>query len=168
MDAIEPFTMDELNNEVRKLNNGKCRGTNKVFAEMNDIDNGKCVFPQIHHMDRLYQDSPNATWIMPFRNTTDWLRSVTNWGKGTKRGSLAEKFDRVCGWSEFRPDNANREEDVARFVCNHVREVRQFVKDHPSLSLVEFNINDSNAGNILADVFPIVEASHWGQHNKGK
>ena len=59
-------------------------GNFQFFAEMDYVDNkGTCIFPQIEYgyMDRLYQDSPDAMWLLPFRNTSDWLRSVSNWGE---------------------------------------------------------------------------------------
>ena len=35
---------------------------------------------------------------------------------------------------------------LATFICNHVKTVRQCVKDHPRLFLVEFDIYDDNTG----------------------
>ena len=59
--------MDELNNEVRKLNNGKCRDTNKVFAEM--IKQGG---PQLKHaLLYLYNGliQPNAETPKQWKQT---------------------------------------------------------------------------------------------------
>jgi hypothetical protein len=130
---------------------------------------GTCIFPQMDYMDRLYQDSPNATWILQFRNTTDWLRSVMNWG--APDSNMGMRFERTCGWKEFSSENktkAKQEEEAAQFICNHVKNVRRFVKDHPSLSLIEFDIYDEKAGELLADTIPFLNASHWGQWNKSK
>ena len=57
------------------------------------------------------------------------------------------------------------EEDLIGLACNHVKQVRQFVHDHPTLSLVEIDIDDPNTGNYLATLFP-VNSEHWGNENK--
>ena len=146
-------------------------GDFQVFAQMDWYGKvtGTCIFPQMVYMDRLYQDSPNATWIMQFRNTTDWLRSVMNWGPPTLK--LGMRFEKKCGWEEFSPVNKTKmkqEAEVAQFICNHVKSVRQFVTDHPSLSLIEFDIYDEKAGEYLADTFLFLNASLWERQNKSK
>ena len=151
----------------------KACGNFRVFTQMDFTEqmdgNGTCIFPQMDYMDRLYQDSPNATWILPFRNTTDWLQSVMNWG--TNETNLGIRFERKCGWTEFTSENKTKikqEEEVVQFICNHVKNVRQFVKDHPSLSLIEFDIYDEKAGEYLAETIPFLKASYWGQRNINK
>jgi hypothetical protein len=111
------------------------------------------------YMDRLFQNSPNATWIMPFRNTIVWLRSVMNWWGNPNLGLLGTSFERTCGWKEFSSENKTKtiqEEEVVQFICNHGKNVRQFVKDHPSLSL-EFDLHDEKAGKYLADTIPSLD-----------
>ena len=132
---------------------------------MDYVSKRTCILPQIEYLDRLYQDSPDAMWLLPFRNTSDWLRSVTKWGN-QKLGSLAMRFASACGWKEFNIDNKNRDNEVIQFICNHVRNVREFVMDHPSLSLIEFDIYDEKTGEHLAKSIPILNASNWGQQNK--
>lgn len=105
-------------------------GNFRVFAQMDMAglpnpshkEAGSCIFPQIEYMDRLYRDSPNATWILPFRNTTDWLHSVMNWGP--THSKMGKRFERTCGWKEFSSENktkAKQEEEVSQFICNHVK-----------------------------------------------
>lgn len=72
----------------------------------------------------------------------------------------------LCGWSQFSTRNEHREVDIYWLVCNHMRHMMIFVKDHPSLSAVEFDIYDGNLGNFLIEIIPIINVSHCGQHKK--
>ena len=55
-----------------------------------------------------------------------------------------------------------------RLFCNHVKHMRKFGLEHTTLSLVEFAIEDSNAGEYLASVFSGVDSIIWGRHNNFK
>ena len=140
-------------------------GDHKVFGQMDYVMDGTCVFPQIDYLEELYQDAPNATWILPFSNTIDWLRSVTTC-KSSNKAPMASRFVDICGWEEFHLRNPKRQEDVDQFICNHVKSVRKFVKNHPSLSLVEYDIKDKNVGEILENVFPFLDGSKWDEPSK--
>ena len=58
-------------------------------------------------------------------------------------------------------------EEMTNFFCQHVNKVRKFVANYPSMSLIEFDLEDENAADYLAGIFPQLNASDWGQKNKG-
>lgn len=140
------------------------------FNEMRDLNqplrsNEKsCTFPQITYLNEIYQEAPNATFILPFRNVSSWINSISKWNNMRKR------FEAFCDFSELgiTKNNMSLTEDknLILLYCNHVKKVRRFVLDRPSLSLIEFSIEDPNAGYYLSSFFPLVNASHWGQVNK--
>ena len=120
-----------------------------------------CVFPQITYLEEIYNEAPNATFILPFRNVTEWVRSVSNWR------TYRQRFNNICDFSKklgIKYRSLSKDENMEELFCNHVKHIRQFVHDHPSLTLIEFSIEDPSAGNILASHFP-VDASKWGQKN---
>jgi hypothetical protein len=68
--------------------------------------------------------------------------------------------------SIVRPQRGNAtREFLANIYREHTNYVREFVEQHPSHAYVEVNIEDPNAGVILADAFGL-DRSCWGHHNK--
>jgi len=140
-------------------------GNYTVLTQMDRPGEDNCVFPQISYLKELYQEAPNATWILPFRNATGWIRSVNNWS------NLRYRFAMSCDFSKYginkgdlKKINDKDDKNMVSLLCNHVKHIRKFVYYHPSLTLIEFSIEDPNAGNILATYFP-VNASRWGKMN---
>jgi len=132
------------------------------FVKKNQTDH-KCIFPQIQYLNELYHDSPHATWILPFRNVTKWIESITHYHFMRKRMSKFCNFPELGFHNE--KNKKKTDEDFVNVVCNHVKQIRQFVNEHPTLSLVEFSIEDPNAGKFLASVFPGVNGTAWGHAN---
>ncbi len=135
-----------------------------------------CIFPPIQYLNELYNDSPNATWLLPFRNVTKWIDSLYRWGAPNKR--LKDRIATNCDLPEvgffYKNDNDNdnatkgenkTNEDFITLFCNHVQQIRGFVNAHPTLSLVEFSIEDPKAGEYLASLLPGVDSTGWGQAN---
>lgn len=124
------------------------------------------IYPQIEYLDEIYKYAPNATFILTFRNTTAWVNSMTHWAENDPVGSMRKRLDAstfpVINWTkDMGKDN---DKDYEQFVCNHVRQIRQFVNDHPTLSLVEYSIEGTNVGELLASVFP-VDPTKYGKKN---
>ena len=137
-------------------------GDYQVYTQMDHVNRFGigCYFPQIQYLERLYTDAPHATWLMPIRNVSHWLNSVNKWfGMRKLYGTCNFRPHLSFGHEDFKED-AN----MMALYCNHIQQIRQFVADHPSLSLVEFRIEDENAGLLLAKYLP-VNASYWGQSN---
>ena len=145
----------------------KC-GNFNVYSQMDRMKNegsspdNACIFPQIKYLDRLYEDAPHATWLMPLRNVSTWLDSVNKWNTMRRRY-------RMCNFRPFLHFKGHGDEKkdhkMMALYCNHVQQIRQFIVEHPTLSLIEFRIEDPNVGSFLAQYLP-VNASHWGHHNE--
>lgn len=144
-------------------------GNFDAFMQMDLADNPLdiCVFPQIQYLDEIYKENPTATLILAFRNhVTKWVKSIANW-KSRAHGPFQDRIANLCEFPNigFTKSMGGTEEDLIGLACNHVKQVRHFVHDHPTLSLVEIDIDDPNTGNYLATLFP-VNSEHWGNENK--
>ena len=137
-------------------------GNFNVFGQMDQHMSG-CTYPQIELLDRLHKDAPHATWLMPLRNVSEWLGSVNRWNNLRDRFGFCNFHPHLDFEGGNRGDEKNDQKMMALY-CNHVQQIRQFVVDHPTLSLVEFRIEDNKTGSFLEDFFP-VDPEHWGQHN---
>jgi hypothetical protein len=120
----------------------------------------RCVFPQILYLEEIHAESPQATFLLNFRNIDKWISSINRWADA--RQQLAK-----CILEEYPAKESLLSEDEKLKIlhCNIVKGVRKFVKEHPSHALVEVNIDDPNAGEFLASVFD-VDAEHWGNKNE--
>jgi len=134
-------------------------GNYEVWAQM-DIENlGQCHFPQIHNLDILHQEAPNATFVLSLRNMTKWAYSVQNW-VGQVR-SLAARLSKCEGGPKSK-----QAPDLIQWHQEHIERIRDFVKNHPSHHLVEINIEDPRAGELMSQWFGSASpASHWGHEN---
>ena len=138
----------------------KTCGNYDVFAQM-----GSGVFyPQIELLDEIHTESPNATFILSFRNTTDWYRSLSNWYMGGAKQNLNQVIERT-NITGLPPGKGKNETEFTEWFGSHVRNIRNFVAKYPSHSLVEFNMADPNAGKQLGSIFGVPE-SCWGHANK--
>ena len=60
-----------------------------------------------------------------------------------------------------------KDDDMKNFFHQHVKHVREFVMARPTLSLVEFQLEDEASGEYLASIFPQLNATLWKQANTG-
>lgn len=137
----------------------KTCGDYEVWAQM-DVENlGQCHFPQIHNLEILHEEAPNATFVLSHRNMTRWFRSVKHWA-GNMR-SMAARLQKCEGGPKTK-----QAEDLIQWHLEHIQRIRDFVKSHPSHKLIEINIEDPNAGEIMSAHFgPASPASNWGHEN---
>ncbi|KAL3909254.1 MAG: hypothetical protein SGARI_002694, partial [Bacillariaceae sp.] len=139
-----------------------------VYGEL-DANTGSSglILPQYRYLKQIYHAFPNATWVLNTRNATQWLSSIDRWQ------NLRERFVN----SDFRPDlppkgrskdplrqTGEKDADMIRFYHAQAQRVRDFVKKHPSLHLVEVAIDEGNAGNVMEDAFGI-SSQCWGNKN---
>ena len=54
-----------------------------------------------------------------------------------------------------------------QFLCGHVKNIRKLVNDHPTLTFIEFDIEDENSGRRLASHLPGLDERLWGASNVG-
>ena len=125
-----------------------------------------CIFPQIRYLPELYKAAPNAIWILPFRNVTGWIRSINNWDYRVAK-TIRERMEQWCKFPDLnftRSEQAKKEKTDAEFealYCNHVHHVRNFVHNHPSLSLIEYRLEDENVEKILSKHIPNLDPDKW-------
>ena len=134
-------------------------GDYDVYAQM-DAEHRKGMFlPQHFELERLHEFAPSATFILNMRPAADWISSVENWF------GLGARFLQTYGYPRHKHREIDRHQVLTEIYKNHSQYIREFVKTHPSHALVEVNITDSSAGNVLAEAFGLSEEC-WGQHNK--
>ena len=102
-----------------------------------------CYYPAIEGLDDIYQSHPNATILLLVRDKTSWGRSVKRW----KRGSLVARWRR-CNLTGFQGDSLQQ---LMSFYEWHKDLVRQFAKEHPSITFLEFSLEDSNLSSLLEE-----------------
>ena len=130
-----------------------------------------CIFPQIVYLPEMYEAAPNAIWILPFRNVSSWVRSISNWTDRSIK-TIRKRMEEWCTFPELNFTGGKkwrkREKTDAEFealYCNHVHHVRNFVTNHPSLSLIEYRIEDENVGKLLSKHIPNLDQEKWEQRN---
>ena len=107
--------------------------------------------PQISYLKEMYEEGPSSIFVLPFRNVTDWIRSVTNWNRPTLRKRMADNcefpaYNLTKGWGT--------DKDFEDLYCKHVKHIRQFVKRRPTLTLVEYLLSREDVGDYLTSALP--------------
>ena len=131
---------------------------------MDCIDNIKgCHFPHISYLKEIYEEEPSAIFILPFRNMTSWIRSINKWS------NLRSRFTNLCTFPEynFTIGIGRKDEEMEDLFCQHVKHVRNFVLEHPTLTLIEYLISEEGVGDYLASLLPHMKlnGSHYGHEN---
>jgi hypothetical protein len=116
--------------------------------------------PQHHHLEELHTVSPHSVWILNVRPADQWAASVSNWF------SLSPRFLRRFNLVFSRRYNVT--ERLMMIYDNHTRVVRNFVRDHPTHRLVEFDITDpEDVRHKMVQTFGL-DPTCWGQSNENK
>ena len=123
-----------------------------------------CWYPQISFLDEFHHEHPNATFIIVFRPVDDWIRSITSWGTMYRRMTLCK--ENIPGLMQNPYSAAKRKKkgkkelntlsrsDMRHWWCNHVKHIREFVKQYPSHNLVEIDLyNGEQSSQIMSKLF---------------
>ena len=129
----------------------------KRSASFDRVSRDECFWPQLSILPQMYADVPDATYLLMFRPVKDWIRSAVNYRAKMNR-------IRVCNLPNLPvnvPNDLNNTHEVTEslteFWCSHVLHVRQFVKDHPSVNLLEMDLYDPNRTSyVLSSMFPLL------------
>jgi hypothetical protein len=129
----------------------------------------RIFLPQHYNLQDLHDYAPDSTWILNIRPVDDWVESVLSVdGHMLLRQFIYEvqqhdPFETPKGRQESR-------DFLRRFWDKHLRQIYDFVQDHPSHTLVTVNISDPNAGLQLARSLGFKKEGRamacWRQHNK--
>jgi hypothetical protein len=125
----------------------------------------RLFFPQHHYINELHQQYPNATFILNLRPVDEWVDSVLRWGDDLATQILNEYHVQSNGNIELPKDSIELTKTLTLLFEEHSEMIRNFVRKHPSHSLVEVDVSDSRAGEVLADAFGLDEKC-WQQMNK--
>ena len=127
-------------------------GDYKVWTDAGVLAPGTCFYPSIHGgLRALYDSYPTATILQVNRETESWVNSTTEFNDLWTRWS--EKCDKFPGVESTR-------EDYAKFYESHTEMVRQFAKDHPSMTYIEVSLEGADTGTVLEEKTGI-NASCW-------
>lgn len=161
---------DCIQQEIRnKLDPLEMCGNFTVQTQMDFHPPSRPIYPQIHYLQELYNVAPNATYILPFRNVSKWVYSLTNWNAYGRTSNYRGRFNNaVFPQLNWTKEMGKHDSDYEILVCNHVRNIRKFVSERPTLSLVEIDIEDPNTGEYLESIFRSVNGSFWQQTNVNK
>ena len=126
-----------------------------------------CHFPQITHLEGLVMDNPNATFLLPKRDSTEWYHSITNWGHA--RSSTLDVRLAACNLptldAPFKPTEAR----LRQFHADYLKRTRAILKRARELygiRLIEFDIMDPGAGALLARKLPELQRrGSWTEAN---
>lgn len=121
----------------------------------------KHFLPQHFYLDDLHKWNPDAIYVLPLRDPDEWAYSVFNWFQ--MRARVVNEY-RLFNSSLERPGKKGARAFLSRIYREHTEYVRSFVKRHPRHRLVEFNITDPSADQILSQSIG-VERGCWGHHN---
>jgi hypothetical protein len=133
------------------------------------INRGKLYrhfLPQHFYLERLHEEYPKATWILPLREPVAWANSAFNWFQ--MRGRFVNEYKHYNS-SMKRPGKTKAVDWLARIYQEHTDFVRKVCKQYPFHHCIEINITDEDAGRILSQHFfrdEGIGADCWGHHNK--
>lgn len=131
-----------------------------LYAELDaQENNGGMTLPQWSYLKDIYEQFPNATWILNiWSHPTKWIQSVDKWQ------DLRQRFVDNAYLPDLPAGVGKDDKDMIRFYTVQAQRIREFVATHPSLHFVEVEIDMPNAGQIMQDAFGITKEC-WGKWN---
>jgi hypothetical protein len=116
------------------------------ITSLKEQGNPKCFYPSIHALPALYKAYPEMTILLLRRNVTKWAASVTRYA------DLAQRWQK-CPREDMIPLGNDATRNLEQFYENHSNRLRQFAKDHPSITYVELELEGPNMGQQMEDAF---------------
>lgn len=155
----------------------------QVFSDLSEIGRS-CYDVTMWDLEALYQAHPRMTLVLTQRDPASWAKSISG----------ARHFDSLLQCPQFWPEQPVRQphelttpvrnargqvlhlpnqtmmfpDDLILAFEWHRNHVRQFAVSHPSITLLEFDIQSNSTGKDMEEVFGI-DASCWGhRHDNSK
>jgi hypothetical protein len=166
-DDIEVFT--ELNGPRRQVVDRDTRKSGYLLENGTFTYEGpgaRIFFPQHFYLQEIHEDFPNATWILNIRPVETWIQSVMKWGDDLDV-QFANEYYMQHAIQKLPTNDTEMVDFLKTIYLEHHNLIREFVEDHPSHALIEVNITDDGAGQVLADAFGL-DASHWTHKNRNE
>ena len=125
-------------------------GNFAAYTQVDSVSKSECQFPQISYLNEIYNEEPSAIFLLPFRNVSDWIRSVSKWN------TMRTRITTSCHFPEynFTKEMGSKDEELKDLYCKHVKHIRKFVFDHPTITLIEYSIGGEGVGDYLAKLLP--------------
>jgi hypothetical protein len=133
-------------------------GNYHVWSDNGFIRGKRCYYPSIHGLKSFYEHYPNATILLVKREKEAWRQSMRHW----KKGALLRKWWKACS-RDFPLKNAN-DSQVETFYEKHADRIRRFVRDRPSLTYIEIQLENNDVAEELEGKIGISKTC-WGHHN---
>ena len=118
-----------------------------------------CYYPFVEALEQIYEAYPQATLLFITRKKEDWLKSIQTYHDGF----IFDVWKR-CSTTGF-PGMKAIPQDFQNFYEWHQQLIRDFAKDHPSLTYIEVPLEASNAGELLEEQIGVPQTC-WGHHNQ--
>ena len=121
----------------------------------------QCFFPQLSALKELHAQFPEATFVLPTRPPRHWIASVDHWQHANYR---MREVLAACNLPGLPSGRAPNDSELAAFYVQHSRAVRTFVANHPSHTLIEFDLEEPGVAQKLA-LASGVPATCWSKSN---
>lgn len=138
-----------------------------VYADNDD----SCFHPSVSGgLELFYKHHPNATLISSVRSTDNWFDSVLRYNFTSGYSLIANLLE--CPRFIHTPEIPQRNmtvQDVKDFYEYQIEYVRNFAKNHPSMTYIEISLEDDQSiAAATLEAHTGIDASCWGQYNKDK
>ena len=145
-----------------------CIVGSKEIQSYTQIDRGPENLVQVNYLNEIVGGVSNATFILTFRNMTNWYKSMTNWYPHADHPELNMRlrFERanITGLPKGVGRNVS---EFSSFYCEYVKRVRKEVAKYPEHTLIEIDIEDPTAGLQMEEAFGINHTC-WGHINRAR
>lgn len=119
-------------------------------------------FPQNTHLSQIYDENPDAIFILNVRDPLELLNSMRNWGTYDKRllQKNPELFDNTTGTDDAR---------TIQMINNHYTKVEKFFENKDA-KFIKFDINTDKVSklNKYIDLKTITRFPHSNKNRKKK
>jgi hypothetical protein len=101
---------------------------------------GRCFYSSINDggLDHLHKYYPNATIMLLTREVNSWYESASKWNDGR----ILKKWTNRCGFHGSIGDGSK--EDWIDFYRAHTEKVRNFAKEHLTMTYIEMELEDAS------------------------
>jgi hypothetical protein len=134
-----------------------------AYTQLDSEGLHSCFFPQAELLEEIHDESPDATFVLTFRNVDHWIASVKKWKQASDHPPMNELLD-MCYVPGKPVGKGSEDEELRHFFCSQVQRVRDFVDSHPTHTLIEIDIEDPNTAQIMADIFQVSDKC-WTKSN---
>ena len=133
-------------------------GNYKVWTDLGHPRGTPCFYPSVHGLAYIAEYFPQATLLLTTRrNATTWAQSIRRWDSHNK---ILHKWRRC----DLFPSDLSTDAELESFYEWHIRHVQDFVAAHPSLTLIQVNLEDDDAAEQMQAQIG-VPAACLGHHN---